>query len=65
MDVHEFGQEHPQKIVLIPGNTMCWRQFTDVIPLLAKHYHVIAISTDGYDDTGKTTFTPPTHPQRS
>lgn len=59
MDVHEFGQEHPQKIVLIPGNTMCWRQFEGVIPLLAKQYHVIAISTDGYDDTGKTTFTNP------
>ena len=36
---------------------MSWRQFEDVIPLLSAKYHVIAISTDGYDGTGKTTFT--------
>ena len=41
------------KIVLIPGNMMCRRQFEPVIPLLAQHYHVTAISTDGYDGTGK------------
>lgn len=57
MEVHEFGNEHTKKIVLIPGNTMCWRQFESVIPLLAEHYHVAAISTDGYDGTGETTFT--------
>lgn len=57
MEVHEFGNEHTKKIVLIPGNTMCWRQFEPVIPLLAEHYHVAAISTDGYDGTGETTFT--------
>ena len=57
MDIHEFGQENTKKIMLIPGNMMSWRQFRAVIPLLAKTYHVIAVSTDGYDDTGKTTFT--------
>lgn len=35
----------------------CWKQFEQVIPLLEKDYHVTAISTDGYDGTGKTTFT--------
>ena len=53
MDVHEFGKENPLKIVLIPGNMMCWRQFEAVIPLLETHYHVVAISTDGYDGTGE------------
>ena len=57
MEAYEFGKENSRKIVLIPGNMMCWKQFESVIPLLAQHYHVIAISTDGYDGTGKTTFT--------
>ena len=57
MEVYEFGKENNYKIVLIPGNMMCWKQFEPVIPLLAQHYHVIAISTDGYDGTGKTVFT--------
>lgn len=57
MDAHEFGIGNRRKIVLIPGNMMCWRQFENVIPLLAQDYHVTAISTDGYDGGGKTTFT--------
>ncbi len=57
MEAHEFGKENPRKIVMIPGNLMCWRQFEPVIPLLEKDYHIIAISPDGYDGTGKTVFT--------
>ena len=57
MEVHEFGKENNRKVVLIPGNMMCWRQFENVIPLLEKDYHVIAVSTDGYDGTGEMTFT--------
>jgi len=57
MDVQEFGKENHRKIVLVPGNMMSWRQFESVIPLLEKDFHVIAVSTDGYDGTGKTTFT--------
>lgn len=57
MEVQEFGIENSRKIVLIPGNMMCWRQFENVIPLLEKEFHVIAVSTDGYDGTGETTFT--------
>ena len=56
METHEFGKENEKKILLIPGNMMSWRQFENVIPLLEKNYHVIAISTDGYDDKG-TVFT--------
>jgi pimeloyl-ACP methyl ester carboxylesterase len=56
MKVYEFRKEHNRKIVLIPGNMMCWKQFEDVIPLLEKEFHVIAVSTDGYDGTGETTF---------
>ena len=57
MNAQEFGTQNPTKIVLIPGNMMCWKQFEQVIPLLEKDYHVTAISTDGYDGTGQTTFT--------
>lgn len=55
MQAKEFGKEHDRKIVLIPGNMMSWRQFKNVIPLLEKDFHVIAVSTDGYDE--KTEFT--------
>ena len=57
MKVQEFGVEHEKKILLIPGNMMCWRQFEAVIPLLSEDVRVIAVSTDGYDGTGETTFT--------
>lgn len=57
MNVQEFGTHNFKKIVLIPGNMMCWKQFEHVIPLLETKYHVTAISTDGYDGTGQTTFT--------
>ena len=57
MEVQEFGKENSRKIVLIPGNMMSWRQFEHVIPLLQKDFHLIAVSTDGYDGTGETTFT--------
>lgn len=52
MEAYEFGKENSRRILLIPGNMMSWRQFEDVIPLLSEKYHVIAISTDGYDGTG-------------
>lgn len=57
MEIQEFGKENDRKIVLIPGNMICWKQFKNVIPLLDKEFHVIAVSTDGYDGTGETTFT--------
>jgi len=57
MDVHEFGEKTNPKIVLIPGNLMTWKQFEDLIPLLSDDFYVTAISTDGYDGSGTTTFT--------
>lgn len=57
MEFKEFGEKGREKILLIPGSMMCWRQFENVIPFLAKKYHVIAMSTDGFDGTGRTTFT--------
>ena len=57
MEAVEFGKENARKLVLIPGNMMSWRQFEKVIPLLENDFYVIAVSTDGYDGTGETTFT--------
>ena len=57
MEVQQFGKENHRKVVLIPGNMMTWRQFKNLIPLLEKDFHVIAVSTDGYDGTGETPFT--------
>ena len=57
MEVQEFGKGNSRKIILIPGNMMSWRQFEHVIPLLQKDFHVIAVSTDGFDGTGETPFT--------
>lgn len=54
MQAVEFGKNNRSKIVLIPGNMMSWKQFDKVIPILEKDFHVIAISTDGYD--GKSDF---------
>ena len=55
MIAQEFGEQNRRKLLLIPGNMMSWRQFEHVIPLLETDFHVIAISTDGYDES--TTFT--------
>lgn len=57
MQAKEFGRENDRKIVLIPGNMMSWRQFKSVIPILEKDYHVIAVSTDGYDEETEFTTT--------
>lgn len=57
MEAVEFGKGNSRKIVLVPGNMMSWRQFTNLIPLLEPDFHVTAVSTDGYDGTGETTFT--------
>ena len=31
MEVKEFGSDNSMKIVMIPGNMMCWKQFEHVI----------------------------------
>ena len=57
MKAVEFGKENSRKIVMLPGNMMSWRQFEHLISLLEPDFHVIAVSTDGFDGTGETTFT--------
>ena len=57
MEIKRFGNQAGKKIMLLHGNLMCWRQFEDVIPLLEKAYCVYAVSFDGFDGTGETTYT--------
>ena len=57
MEVKEFSKKGKDKIMLIPGTMMNWRQFDTVIPYLEKGYHIIAVSTDGFDGSGDTVFT--------
>lgn len=57
MEIKQFGDHNGKKIMLLHGNLMCWRQFEDVIPLLEKTYCVYAVSFDGFDGTGETTYT--------
>ena len=57
MEIKRFGDPERKKIMLLHGNLMCWRQFEDVIPLLEKEFDVYAVSFDGFDGTGETTYT--------
>ena len=57
MEIKTFGPAEGKKLMLLHGNLMCWRQFEEIIPLLAKEYRVYAVSFDGFDGTGSTTYT--------
>lgn len=57
MEMKTFGRADAPSVMLLHGNLMCWRQFEDVIPVLAQQYCVYAVSFDGFDGTGKTTYT--------
>ncbi len=57
MDIKKFGNRDGKKIMLLHGNLMCWRQFEDLIPVLEKGHSVYAVSFDGFDGTGTTTYT--------
>ena len=57
MEIKRFGDPEGKKIMLLHGNLMCWRQFEDVISLLEEEFDVYAVSFDGFDGTGETTYT--------
>ena len=57
MEIKRFGDMRGKTIMLLHGNLMCWRQFEDLIPLLERKFCVYAVSFDGFDGTGKTTYT--------
>ena len=57
MEIQHFGKQTGKTILLLHGNLMCWRQFADVIPFLEPDFSVYAVSFDGFDGTGETTYT--------
>lgn len=57
MEIKHFGNSEGKSVLLLHGNLMCWRQFEDLIPLLEQDYSVYAVSFDGFDGTGTTTYT--------
>ena len=57
MEVRKFGNERGPSVMLLHGNLMCWRQFEELIPLLEPEHCVYAVSFDGFDGTGETTYT--------
>ena len=57
MEIKHFGNARGRTVMLLHGNLMCWRQFEDLIPLLEKEYSVYAVSFDGFDGSGTTTYT--------
>lgn len=57
MEIKHFGNTQGRSILLLHGNLMCWRQFEDLIPLLEPEFSVHAVSFDGFDGTGATTYT--------
>ena len=57
MEIKQFGNRTGKTVMLLHGNLMCWRQFEDVIPLLEPDFSVYAVSFDGFDGTGATTYT--------
>lgn len=57
MKFYEFGAGNPKTILLLPGTKCHWKNnFGQVIPLLEKDFHVIAVSYDGFDETEQTTY---------
>ena len=57
MEIKRFGNIEGKPMMLLHGNLMCWRQFEDLIPLLERKFCVYAVSFDGFDGTGETTYT--------
>lgn len=57
MKIYEFGSKANKTLMCLPGNFMTHRQFEKIVPLLENDYHVVTVSFDGYDETGKTTYT--------
>lgn len=57
MKFYTFGNESNPVILLLPGTCCHWkRNFEGVIGLLARDFHVVCASYDGFDETERTAF---------
>lgn len=57
MKYFEFGQEHPELMVMLPGGGVCYRGALPVAEEMAKTYHVVLLAYDGFNpDEPETKF---------
>ena len=57
MNIHEFGKENKETILLIHPSVVKWDYFENVIPLLQKNYHLLVPALPGYDFDNDSDFT--------
>lgn len=57
MNIHEFGKENKETILLIHPSVVKWDYFENVIPLLQKKYHLLVPALPGYDFENNSDFT--------
>lgn len=57
MNIHEFGKENQETILLIHPSVVKWDYFENVIPLLQENYHLLVPALPGYDFENDSDFT--------
>lgn len=57
MNIHEFGKENKETILLIHPSVVKWDYFESVIPLMQKNYHLLVPALPGYDFENDSDFT--------
>ena len=57
MNIHEFGKENNEIILLIHPSVVKWDYFENVIPLLQEKYHLLIPALPGYDFENDSDFT--------
>ena len=57
MNIHEFGKEHKETILLIHPSVVKWDYFENIIPLLQKKYHLLVPALPGYDFENDSDYT--------
>ena len=57
MNIHEFGKQNAETILLIHPSVVKWDYFEYVIPLLEKDYHLVIPALPGYDFDTDSNFT--------
>ena len=56
MNIHEFGRENKETIILIHPSIVKWDYFEYVIPFLEKRYRLVIPALPGYDPDEKSDF---------
>lgn len=57
MNIHEFGKENKETILLIHPSVVKWDYFETIILLLQKKYHLLIPALPGYDFENDSDFT--------